>query len=1012
MKHISIYLSLLSITLMGVFGFLFFTNNSFNNSEVKDEVTEVSSLKAMYNVAVETGYNRTYDSWEVDIETGNIQLRVIDRKVEWKFISNIEWVHLYSIRETNAKWYTELIESNELELNEYFSVILNSNNNNSSYTIQEVEAGELAKKPVDPSFGAGHTFLGWFFEGELFDFNTPINQSYFLNALWDSEDYKISFDTNGAENINSIDVTYNESFVLETPKKDGYIFEGWYFNNQKIESGVYLFHYDITLTARWISKSYNITFVTNTSLVINDMVVQSGQNFVLPTPTKSGYVFNGWFNGDTKIESGIWNLLENIELTAKWSLTTYELSFNSNGGGYIESMNFKYGEEYILPVPVRGSFTFEGWYSDGVKIENGIWYYNNNLELTARWSGNIYTISFITNSTTNINSMSIQSGQSFTLPEISKAGYSFGGWFYNDTKIESGIWYFDNNLELEALWIIQTYVISFTTNIDLSFDNIVVRYGEQFTLPTVNDSKFSFLGWYNGSERITSGTFYYTSNLNLVAKWSADGSIVTYNTNGGDSIDSEVLQFGFEYTLQTPYKRGFTFNGWRYGSVLVEQNGYWGYETNVTLVASWKLTDFYISFIMDDGINHELNSEVFTVESEMTLHDAFKNYYLFSGWFLDANFEKEIKVIYNLAEDQVIFAKFDAINYEITYELNGTTGHNNQLTYRVTDGTVNLENPITEFEYSHWYLDSGMTRYVPSLSESVLALLESEALEFTLYAYAGDTYGNRIIHKDLDFGNQSRNFMYFGTYPQTIVSDIDVINDLSVLTETNEKGYYLYKGQEYAKMTCEIDEKVFSDGTISVLGEEYFFKVEPIQWRVMYDGGKPTIITHKIIDTTLFYGANEDRVINGKTIYPSNYEYSDVRQWLNDDFYNIAFNSDEKNAIAVTNVDNSATSSGNSKDTYACNNTDDKIYLISYVESKNSSYGYSTGTASDDDRTSYPTDFAICKGTNASNWLLRSNGTSSPNMIRNVVQSGSMINYFFTSYTQPYGVRPTLNLEY
>ena len=82
------------------------------------------------------------------------------------------------------------------------------------------------------------------------------------------------------------------------------------------------------------------------------------------------------------------------------------------------------------------------------------------------------------------------------------------------------------------------------------------------------------------------------------------------------------------------------------------------------------------------------------------------------------------------------------------------------------------------------------------------------------------------------------------------------------------------------------------------------------------------IITHNIIDVKPF-----------DTKY-QNYEKSSIRNWLNNDFYNSAFDETEKKRIQLTLVDNSLDSTGDSYNQYICSDTSDNIFLLSVKEAK------------------------------------------------------------------------------
>ena len=114
-----------------------------------------------------------------------------------------------------------------------------------------------------------------------------------------------------------------------------------------------------------------------------------------------------------------------------------------------------------------------------------------------------------------------------------------------------------------------------------------------------------------------------------------------------------------------------------------------------------------------------------------------------------------------------------------------------------------------------------------------------------------------------------------------------------------------------------------------------------------------------------------NRTIEGETVYPNNYEHSKIRAYLNglsyavkatdsseqttDSTYNgigflqTAFTSSAQALIATTTVDNSAASTNPASNAskwnsgtndYACNNTSDKIFLLSEKEATTSDYGF------------------------------------------------------------------------
>ena len=178
--------------------------------------------------------------------------------------------------------------------------------------------------------------------------------------------------------------------------------------------------------------------------------------------------------------------------------------------------------------------------------------------------------------------------------------------------------------------------------------------------------------------------------------------------------------------------------------------------------------------------------------------------------------------------------------------------------------------------------------------------------------------------------------MYFGSYPQTIKED-----NVTITSTTNHKGYYLGSDNEwYAKVTASPNGSIytFSTGTTITSGTVYYFKVEPIRWRILTEeNGKAFILC-------------DSRIANHRYDNSSNnYANSEIRAWLNDTFYNTAFSTLQQELILTTRVNNSVASTGYDSNEYACENTNDKVFLLSYAEVTNSSYGFSSSYSDRDE---------------------------------------------------------------
>ena len=235
-----------------------------------------------------------------------------------------------------------------------------------------------------------------------------------------------------------------------------------------------------------------------------------------------------------------------------------------------------------------------------------------------------------------------------------------------------------------------------------------------------------------------------------------------------------------------------------------------------------------------------------------------------------------------------------------------------------------------------------------------------------------------------------KTYVTFGVWPQTIKADSVTVDKNT--SESKDVGMFTYYKGDDDNWYCDAQENAYgtgneykySDGTkVSQkgAGSSKWFKVEPIKWRVLttdFKGADSTAWEKKLLfaesglyASVPYYDVHDvARNINGKTIYPNNYEHSRIRAWLNGIVYNksgtnsdelnnkgflqTAFTAGERAKIAETVVDNSVTSTGYSTNTYACDNTNDKVFLLSYSEAFNNTY-----FADDKTRIRKPTDFAL-----------------------------------------------------
>lgn len=120
--------------------------------------------------------------------------------------------------------------------------------------------------------------------------------------------------------------------------------------------------------------SYTVTYNKNSGTIANESNYTSytyGTGLTLPTPTRAGYTFGGWYTNASFTGSAVTNILTtdtgNKTYYAKWTANKYTVTFDYQGatsGNSTTNQEVTYNSAYDnLPTPVKAGYTFKGWYT-------------------------------------------------------------------------------------------------------------------------------------------------------------------------------------------------------------------------------------------------------------------------------------------------------------------------------------------------------------------------------------------------------------------------------------------------------------------------------------------------------------------------------------------------------------------------------------------------------------------------------------------------------------------------
>lgn len=393
---------------------------------------------------------------------------------------------------------------------------------------------------------------------------------------------------------------------------------------------------------------------------------------------------------------------------------------------------------------------------------------------------------------------------------------------------------------------------------------------------------------------------------------------------------------------------------------------------------------------MDTPYNYEAGSVILQLPVPKHSKDR-----TFLGWYTGSTInDKKVSNYDPIYSDITLVARWD--KYDVTFK----NEFGNSRTVIVESGDT---------------IDGGL--YIPSRPDENGIHYRFVGWDFDFNTSIFRNYSIYPVWQEFD-GNI---FMNFGSYPQTYVNDEATINNLKTLENANDNRAILEydeNGDDVKEkfMALETDREVksISNGDIIKPGINYF-RFEPISWMILSDNnGEKKLFSEHVLDASPFEAEGYDYfdVENGINVRRyDDYSKSDIREFVTNDFYNIAFSESEKSQILTTFVDNSEAVYGYEEVKYTCEDTYDKVYLISYIESR-SDFLYDYGL-----KGAKATDFSACLNIADFSYNASDYGTVSYRTRNGGLYSGeSAYRIYGTSgagvlCTTNIGIRPAINIS-
>lgn len=341
-----------------------------------------------------------------------------------------------------------------------------------------------------------------------------------------TKNYVLTYETNGADPIESVEVKAKEVVTLVIPtNKVGHTFDGWYLEadfQTKVEEVKVTSN--VTVYAKWNPIKYTVKFKDyDGSQIGSDVLVEHGKAATAPAnPTREGYTFNGW-------DKAFNNVTSNLDVTAKYEIKKYTVKFVDHDDTQIgTTQEVEHGSAATAPTnPSREGFVFDKWDKEFSNV-------TENLVIKATYKVATFTVEFQDHAGTRIGEVqTIEYGKDATAPTApTRNGYIFNKWDKEFTNVKT-------NLVVKATYTLISYNIKYYDGTTL-IDHIPATYTieTEVILSTLERNGFIFVNWYSDealTQAVTKIDKGSTGEVVLYGKWLDENlkHTVSYELNGG-----------------------------------------------------------------------------------------------------------------------------------------------------------------------------------------------------------------------------------------------------------------------------------------------------------------------------------------------------------------------------------------------------------------------------------------------------------------------------------------------
>ena len=437
----------------------------------------------------------------------------------------------------------------------------------------------------------------------------------YLSSSTDSDNYTFSdslkIEANGHNGYTEASAGRSASVTQE------YTFSCGFFDTGK--------KYYMYFNAIFVPRTYTVTYNANGgsfgSSSTQSSLVRFLSTYTFPTPTRPGYTFAGWKNGNTTASSTErLTSASNITWTAQWTQERYTINYNGNGGSTPSSQSVVYGQTINLPSTSWTGHVFTGWTYGGNTYSAGQSYsvpdYGSNgasVTFTANWRAERYDVIYVKGNGEGNSTGSVNYGNSLSLLAApSRSGYVFSGWscdrggtYSAGQSYSPGGAYGDGaDITFTAMWTSEVYNVYYNNGYGGSNENAgTISYSSgTYTLRSAPSRVgYTFIGWscsadsstYNASATYSIPDLSNGANIIFTAQWRINEHTVTYSAGGGSGSMAQSrgnYNSTINLSKNTFTRSGYVFLYWTdtNGNRYYDEQSYTFPDSDLTLTAQWQ----------------------------------------------------------------------------------------------------------------------------------------------------------------------------------------------------------------------------------------------------------------------------------------------------------------------------------------------------------------------------------------------------------------------------------------